>query len=106
MKNHLSKLSMLLIGFVGGVAFLISCGSDSTNDVAAADVPVIDDQMFCTSNTFIVDETSTTDTLFCMKQSTKVKQTINNMSEIYAEGWVLIQLADNIAGSSTLLFYK
>ena len=72
MKNHLSGLSLILIGFVGGVAFLISCDSDSNNDVAAADVPVINDQMFCTSDTFIVDQTSTTDTLFCMKQSTKV----------------------------------
>jgi len=45
MKNQLSNLSMILIGFIGGIAFLISCGEDSTNDANAADVPDINDQM-------------------------------------------------------------
>ena len=104
MKNQISKLSMILIGFIGGVAFLISCGSDSTNDVAAADVPVIDDQMYCTSNAFIVDETSTTDTLFCMKQSTKVQQRYKSLAGVYAEDWIMVDM--QLSTGSMYLFYK
>lgn len=104
MKNQLSKLSMILIGFIGGLAFLISCGDDSTNDATAADVPVIDDQMFCSSNAFIVDETSTTDTLFCMKQSTKVQQRYKSLAGIYAEGWIMVDM--QLSTGSIFLFYK
>ncbi len=104
MKNYLSRLPMILIGFVGGVAFLISCDSDSTNDVAAADVPVINDQMFCTSDTFIVDQTSTTDTLFCMKQSTKVQQRYKSLAGVYAEGWIMVDM--QLSTGSMYLFYK
>lgn len=42
MKNNLSKLSMILIGFVGGVSFLISCGGDDSSTANAAD-PVAKD---------------------------------------------------------------
>jgi hypothetical protein len=104
MKNHLSGLSLILIGFVGGVAFLISCDSDSNNDVAAADVPVINDQMFCTSDTFIVDQTSTTDTLFCMKQSTKVQQRYKSLAGVYAEDWIMVDM--QLSTGSMYLFYK
>ncbi len=104
MKNHLSGLSLIVIGFVGGVAFLISCDSDSNNDVAAADVPVINDQMFCTSDTFIVDQTSTTDTLFCMKQSTKVQQRYKSLAGVYAEDWIMVDM--QLSTGSMYLFYK
>ena len=104
MKNHLSGLSMILIGFVGGVAFLISCDSDSNNDVAAADVPVINDQMFCTSDTFILDQTSATDTLFCMKQSTKVQQRYKSLAGVYAEDWIMVDM--QLSTGSMYLFYK
>ena len=104
MNNHLSGLSLIVIGFVGGVAFLISCDSDSTNDVAAADVPVINDQMFCTSDTFIVDQTSTTDTLFCMKQSTKVQQRYKSLAGVYAEDWIMVDM--QLSNGSMFLFYK
>jgi hypothetical protein len=30
MKNHLSNLSMVFIGFVAGIAFLISCGGNGS----------------------------------------------------------------------------
>lgn len=104
MKNHLSGLSLIVIGFVGGVAFLISCDSDSNNEVAAADVPVINDQMFCTSDTFIVDQTSTTDTLFCMKQSTKVQQRYKSLAGVYAEDWIMVDM--QLSTGSMYLFYK
>ena len=35
MKNHLSKLSLMLIGFIGGVAFLISCGDGGDSAIAS-----------------------------------------------------------------------
>jgi len=104
MKNQLSNLSMILIGFIGGVAFLISCGEDSTNDANAADVPDINDQMFCSSNAFVVDETSTTDTLYCMKQSTKVQQRYKSLAGIYAEGWIMVDM--QLSTGSMFLFYK
>ena len=37
MKNNLSKLSMILIGFVGGLSFLISCGGGDSSSANAAD---------------------------------------------------------------------
>jgi len=104
MKNQLSNLSMILIGFIGGIAFLISCGEDSTNDANAADVPDINDQMFCSSNAFIVDQTSTTDTLYCMKQSTKVQQRYKSLAGIYAEGWIMVDM--QLSTGSMFLFYK
>jgi hypothetical protein len=42
MINHLSKLSMILIGFVGGVSFLIGCGGGDSSTANAAD-PVAKD---------------------------------------------------------------
>jgi hypothetical protein len=104
MKKQLSNLHMILIGFIGGLAFLISCGEDSTNDAAAADVPDINDQMFCSSNAFVVDETSTTDTLYCMKQSTKVQQRYKSLAGIYAEGWIMVDM--QLSTGSMFLFYK
>ena len=104
MKNQPSKLSMILFGFIGGLAFLISCDNGSTNDAVAADVPVIDDQMFCSSSSFIVDETSAVDTLFCMKQSTKVQQRYKSLAGIYAEGWIMVDM--QLSTGSMFLFYK
>ena len=95
---------MIVIGFIGGVTFLISCDNDSANDAVAADLPVIDDQMLCTSNNFILDETSTTDTLFCMKQSTKVQQRYKSLAGIYAEDWVMVDM--QLGTGSMFLFYK
>ena len=102
MKN---QLLMIIVGFIAGIAFLISCDGDSTNDADAADVPAITDQMVCSSNTFILDETSTTDTLFCMKQSTKVQQRYKSLAGIYAEDWVMIDMQLSSTGSM-YLFYK
>lgn len=95
-----------LLGFVAGLIFLISCGSDEsvTINSASADVPVINDQMFCTSNAFIVDEKSTIDTLFCMKQSTKVQQRYKSLAGIYAEDWIMVDM--QLATGSMYLFYK
>lgn len=106
MKKQLSRLSIALLGFVGGVAFLINCGGDSgaVVNTAAADVPVINDQMFCTSNAFIVDETSATDTLFCMKQSTKVQQRFKSLAGVYAEDWIMVDM--QLSTGSMFLFYK
>jgi len=106
MTNQLSKISSALLGFVAGVAFLISCGGGDSltiND-AVADVPVINDQMFCTSNAFIVDETSNSDTLFCMKQSTKVQQRYKSLAGIYAEDWIMVDM--QLSTGSMFLFYK
>lgn len=105
MKNQLSKLSLAFIGFVAGVAFLISCGNDSTNDASAADVPVIDDQMYCTANEFIADQTSNADTLFCMKESTKVQQRYKSLAGVYAEDWIMVDM--QLSGTGSMyLFYK
>ena len=105
MNNIQSKLSFVFLGFVAGVAFLVSCGGDGlpVND-AVADVPVINDQMYCTSNSFIVDETSNTDTLFCMKQSTKVQQRYKSLAGVYAEDWIMVDM--QLSTGSMFLFYK
>lgn len=121
MKNHLSKLSLVLIGFVGGVAFLISCGGGDSantvlpdipiNDADAGALPVINDQMYCVSGispnlivdeTYIFNQASSPYAVECMKQSTKVKQQFNNLAEIYAEGWIMVEMG----GAAAFLFYK
>jgi len=102
MKNQLSKLSMILIGFISGVAFLISCGGDRTiNDADAGALPDISDQMLCIGNTSLIDENSVS-TMSCMKQSTKVKEVFDNLAGIYAEDWILVEMQSN----GMFLFYK
>jgi len=39
MKNHLSNLSMVFIGFVAGIAFLISCGGNGSGSDSTTFVP-------------------------------------------------------------------
>ena len=119
MKNQMSKLSLVLIGFIGGIAFLISCGgggSEGTsvslpglpiNEADAGALPVINDQMYCTGNPYyMLDETndstvSTVSGLSCIKQSTKVQQKYNSLAGVYAEGWVMVEIE-----TAQYLFYK
>ena len=114
MNDQLSKLSIGLLGFVAGVAFLISCGGGGDTGVslpindADANAPQINDQMFCSAKSLdMVDETSVADTLTCMNQSNKVRQTYKSLAEVYAEGWIMVQIAgtSNVT-AVTLLFYK
>ena len=132
MKNQLSKLSLVLIGFIGGVAFLINCGGggdtttvsipglpeipvpDLINEADAGALPVISDQMLCYAYQpqSITDENQV-DMMRCMKQSTKVQELFDNLSGIYAEGWILINFVNfshsgNLSSQSNIqyLFYK
>ena len=118
MHNRLSNLSIGLLGFVAGVAFLVSCGGGDSTGVslpinnANANVPQITDQMICYTEAGInwaIDETYVANPagLPCMKQSTKVKQVFNNLSEVYAEGWVMVQASGFSASNvGAFLFYK
>ena len=114
MKNHTSKLSLIFFGFIGGIAFLISCGGSGSSSVglpindADADVPVISDQMFCIGGINSVIDENATNQISCMKQSTKVKETYNNLSGPYSEGWILISNTTygSVAANMTYLFYK
>ena len=119
MKNQMSKLPLVLIGFIGGIAFLISCGggSDGTsvslpiNDADAGTLPVINDQMFCQGTLpFMLDETNDGTVsrvwLTCMKQSTKVQQKYNSLAGVYAEGWIMVEMEVMVGTDGTYLFYK
>jgi len=72
-------------------------------------VPQLTDQMICVTGFdggSVLNEV-TTSSMICMKQSTKVRQIFNNMSEVFSEGWVTMSISvDGSVGGSYFIFYK
>lgn len=115
MRDLMSKIPLVLSGLIGGVAFLISydmTGLDFSNNdeyflinsAAADQLPKVTDQMVCHAGKIlpVLNQHNSTKSLTCMKQSTKKNQGYNNLADIFAEGWVVI----DINNSNVWLFYK
>ena len=93
--NIRSKFSYVVAGFVGGMAFLISCGggsSGSSLSEAVAEVPV--NQMICYQTSgFLVDwdpsplaiKPVPQDSLACY--GTDGTNRITSLDTVYSEGW-------------------
>lgn len=96
--NKKSRTSLLLTGFVGGVAFIASCGGEYTNEAMASSIK---HQLFCErygdsilnnpydGNVFSVSQNS----LSCIDSSGSIYHP-TDISQIYNQGWK-IQLISN-----------
>jgi hypothetical protein len=102
MKQKIFMVIMIITAF----SFPLESNAQGKN----SGVPQITDQMMCVTNMSggdVLNETTTT-SLICMKQSTKVQQIFSNMAEVFADGWVTMSIsADGTSvGGTWYLFYK
>ena len=121
MKKIISKFPLFLTGFVGAAAFLMNIGGIGTgssvdqdinssgryltiNNARAETLPQVKDQMVCHAGKIlpVLNQNHSTKSLTCMKQSTQKSQGYNNLAEIFAEGWVVI----DINNTNIWLLYK
>ena len=85
----MSKLPILLTGFISAVAFLISF-----DGIGAESQPQVKDQMVCHAGKIltVLNKNYSKKSLTCMKRSTQANQDYNNLADIYAEGWIIIDI--------------
>lgn len=101
MKQKIFMAAMIITAL--SLPFEINAKGNTTG------VPQITDQMICVTGfdgNSVLNE-ATTNSMICMKQSTKARQIFNNMSEIFAEGWITMSISvDGSVGGSYFIFYK
>ncbi|MCK5396024.1 MAG: hypothetical protein KAJ32_08535 [Gammaproteobacteria bacterium] len=111
MKNIITKFSLAISGFILGMAWLIgysgtSPSIDMIKNAEAGTLPQaqISDQMVCHAGKIltVLNKNYSTKSLTCMKRSTQTNHDYNNLAEIYAEGWIVI----DINNANTWLFNK
>ena len=90
MKNLVSKLQIMLVGSVSGLALLISFVSEAGTLSQAK----VTDQMICHSGKIltVLNKNYSKKSLTCMRRSTQDTYEYNNLAEIYAEGWVVVDI--------------
>jgi len=101
MKNIISKFSLVLTGFISGAALLIGSngdgfGIDVVNDAEAETLSQVQvaDQMVCHAGKIltVLNKNYSKKSLTCMKRSTQSTHDYNNLADIYAEGWIVIDI--------------
>lgn len=111
MKDIISKLSLVITGIVSGVALLISSNGtsisiDMINDAEAGTLPQVQvtDQMVCHAGKIltVLNKNYSTRSLTCMKRSTQATHYYDNLADIYAEGWIVV----DINNADTWVFNK
>lgn len=98
--TKVSQLPSILAGFIGGMAFLISCGGGSggvTNEVSAQ-VPT--EQMYCTSNNRLVAPTGINNEidvypLRCYDSNGNLNNNTSTLADYYAQGWRISLMTEN-----------
>jgi len=108
-----SKLYLVLIGFISGVSLLVSFGGTR----AGSDISIINsavaqpfqqaqltDQMVCHIGKIltVLNKNYSSKSLTCLKRSSRMNQSYNNLAEVYAEGWIVV----DINNSNTWVFNK
>ena len=99
-----------VLGFVAGIMFIISCGSENNNSLVSevsASVPQTTDQMVCKAwvDNWFVEGTDSFDNIECqIKSETTTTNRYKTLSDIFADGWTVI----SAGGSYTtfMVFYK
>jgi len=111
MKIIMPSLPHLLAGFISGLALLISFGLAEANPTIesienAGSNPLYQatDQMVCHVGKIltVLNENHSKKSLTCMKRSTRKTHDYNNLADIYAEGWIVVDI-NNV---NTWLFKK
>lgn len=103
MKNIISKISLVLAGFISGVVLLISFDRIDTgsgiaviHNVDASTLPQTQatDQMVCHAGKIltVLNKNYSKKSLTCMKRSTLATHDYNNLADIYAEGWIVVDI--------------
>jgi hypothetical protein len=101
MKRVMSSLSHLLVGFISGLALLTSFGlaeasstSESIEKVGSNPLYRATDQMVCHVGKIltVLNENHSKKSLTCMKRSTRKTHDYNNLADIYAEGWIVVDI--------------
>jgi hypothetical protein len=103
MKNIISKFSLVLVGFISGVVLLISfdridtgSGIDVIHNADAGTFPQaqVMDQMVCHAGKIltVLNKNYSKKSLTCMKRSTRTTHDYNNLADIYAEGWFVVDI--------------
>lgn len=97
MKNNISKLFLVLVGYVSGVALLIGFGGmDIISNADAETLPQaqVTDQMVCHAGKIltVLNKNYSKKSLTCMKRSTRATHDYNNLADIYAEGWIVVDI--------------
>lgn len=103
MKNIISKFSFVLVGFISGVVLLISfdridigSGINVIHDADAGTLPQtqVSDQMVCHAGKIltVLNKNYSKKSLTCMKRSTRETHDYNNLADIYAEGWIVVDI--------------
>jgi len=113
MKTPIQKAPTVFLGFVGGVIFIISCGSgtnDSLINKVDAAVPETVDQMVCKVwHQKLFEQTSQDSITFpdfeCqLKSETMPTKRYINVSAVFADGWTVISAGGGSTG--ILVFHK
>ena len=93
MKNIISKFPLILVGFISGVVLLISI---DRIDADAGTLPQaqVTDQMVCHAGKIltVLNKNYSKKSLTCMKRSTRATHNYNNLGDIYAEGWIVVDI--------------
>ena len=79
-------------GFVGGVAFLISCGGgggSGSGSISSADAAVPTEQMWCQGVQDLVDLNGIPDPVGLRCYDTNNRSIVFSLENAYAEGWRL-----------------
>jgi len=96
--ERIFNLSKIAIGFVGGVAFIVSCGGDYTNQAEAFN---IQSQLFCVRtgssilNTVFEESVSAAGQALDCIDSSGNSYVRSNLADIYADGWKIQIITDN-----------
>jgi hypothetical protein len=100
MKNIISKLQFILVRSAFGIALLISFNSEAVT-LPQSEVA---DQMVCHAGKIltVLNKNYSKKSLTCVKRSTQSTYDYNNLAEIYAEGWIVI----DINNANTWVFNK
>ena len=97
----MSSLPHLLIGSISGLALLTSFGLAEANSTIdsiekAGSNPLYQatDQMVCHVGKIltVLNEHHSKKSLTCMKRSTRKTHDYNNLADIYAEGWIVVDI--------------
>ncbi len=73
----------------------------------AAGLPQISDQMYCVSKApSAIQNQASSALLSCMRQSTKRKETLNNLADVYTQGWIMISMQHIDNAAMAYIFYK
>jgi len=111
MKKTVFKFSLVLAGFISGMALLIGSTGigfsvDIINDVEAGTLPQVQvkDQMVCHVGRIlaVLNKNYSSRSLTCVKRSTQATHYYNNLAVIYAEGWIVV----DINNADTWVFNK